>query len=198
MSLSRDVLQKHIQSMHTQKPHRRCPEIKLCVIMCSDKGVKYWTHDKREVQKGMKIQTPTEFSQCFRKKSCPCQSVKNLDWKECNFTKNQPWPGGPRKISDRVKRVIRRIVSERPGISTIVSLKNVMNTLKHRGLNMHLPQKTLRHSVFIQKRGWHLLPVQQKFVLVNRTTFFRRVYVFFVGSYAAFTGCVWMWEATKH
>ncbi len=33
-------------------------------------------------------------------------------WKEPHFTINRPWPGAPRKISDRVKRIIRRVVQE--------------------------------------------------------------------------------------
>lgn len=33
-------------------------------------------------------------------------------WKKHNFTKNQPQPGAPSKISDREKRIIRRVVQD--------------------------------------------------------------------------------------
>ncbi len=66
-------------------------------------------------------------------------------WKEHNFTINQPRPGAPRKISDRVKIIIRRVVQE-PRITCgglqkdlelacrIVSKKTISIALKRHGL----------------------------------------------------------------
>lgn len=49
-------------------------------------------------------------------------------WKEHNFTINQPWPGALCKISNRVKRIVERVVQE-PTTTQILYLEIAVKVL---------------------------------------------------------------------
>lgn len=60
---------------------------KLRVIMQNETGKKYWTHEEREVQKGMGSQDTSWTQSEIRKQSFPLSVENNISW----FSPNQ-WP----------------------------------------------------------------------------------------------------------
>ena len=53
---------------------------KLRTIMWNDTGKKYWTHEEREVQKGMESQHTSWNQSVIRKQSCPLSVQINISW----------------------------------------------------------------------------------------------------------------------
>ncbi len=72
----------HQMSVTTQVIHaykeKKSSEIKLCVIKWNDTEKKYWTHEEREVQKGMESQDSSRNLSVIRKQSCPSSVEINI------------------------------------------------------------------------------------------------------------------------
>ncbi len=57
----------------------------FCVIKWNDTRKKYWTHEEREVQKGMESQDTSWNLSVIRKQSCPLSVEMNISWFSPNW-----------------------------------------------------------------------------------------------------------------
>ncbi len=55
-------------------------KMKLCLIKWNATGKKYWTHEEREVQKGIESQDSSWNLSVIRKQSCPLSVEINISW----------------------------------------------------------------------------------------------------------------------